>query len=314
MIEMIRIRVLSTGRFLAAFLLGAAICCHCLFAAQTKLSPRNETESKAASNSDDPKREEKKNPLESGTGTKKSALISSGSDSKQSTQTSSGKVLEVVRTIPHTGYSEGLDYHEGYLWHALPKAILKIDPKDGEIVGRYLPATSYSESIKWVQGMLLNLSFSDNGIYGGKLKGDQLSFERKGSTPEKTGWGIERVENEIVVTGDHSPKLYFLDPTQFQVKRTIQVPIKDLEDLAWDGVGLWTSSFTSHEGKIFRVSPESGSITDLYSLPDPSECPIIDGIAYDGKGLWVTGKNCVSIYWVKIPLKHKPSSANSRRN
>jgi glutamine cyclotransferase len=35
-----------------------------------------------------------------------------------------------------------------------------------------------------------------------------------------------------------------------------------------------------------------------FSLPEEN-CPVIDGIAYDGKGLWVTGKECPSIYYLK---------------
>lgn len=211
------------------------------------------------------------------------------------------ETLEIIRRIPHTGYSEGLDFRDGFLWHALPKEILKIDPKDGEIVAKFAPATEYSESILWLGSKLINVSFHDNGIYVGALANNKLAFERKGTTPEKHAWGIEKVGSEIVVTGDHSTKLYFLDATTFKLKRTIETPVSGLEDLAWDGKGIWTSSFTSHKGKIFRVNPKDGTISPFYSLPDPSECPIIDGAAFDGKNLWITGKNCTSFYYVKLP-------------
>lgn len=216
--------------------------------------------------------------------------------------TSLAEKLELVRKIPHTGYSEGLDYFKGYLWNAKPDQIVKIDPSDGRVIQAFKPATQYSESVMWFKGELWNLSYSDNGIYVGHLKGDKLVFQRKGSTPESTGWGIANDGKNIIVTGSHnSSKIYFLDPVKLSVVRTIETPVKDIEDLAWDGKALWSSSFTSHRGQIFRIDPTTGAVSQFLSLPDPEECPVIDGIAFDGKFLWITGKNCGSILCVKLP-------------
>src|SRR5688572_14833185 len=82
--------------------------------------------------------------------------------------------LEVIRTIPHTGYSEGLDYADGFLWHALPKEIVKIDPKDGTVVEKFKPGSEYSESVVWIGKTLFNVSFSDNGIYAGLMANGKL--------------------------------------------------------------------------------------------------------------------------------------------
>lgn len=212
--------------------------------------------------------------------------------------------LFVTRTLPHTGYSEGLDFHQGYLWHALPKEIVKIDPKDGLVLERFKPATDYSESITWFQGKLFNLSFSDNSIHAGSLQKKGLTFRRAGNVPEVHGWGITHDGTHLIVTGDYSPKLYYLHPKTMSVKKTLTTPISDLEDLAWDGTHLWSSSLTKHRGQIFRISPKDGQIVGFYTLPDPESCPVIDGIAFDGTHLWITGKQCPSIFSVKLPPKH----------
>lgn len=209
--------------------------------------------------------------------------------------------LEIVSYIPHSGYSEGLDFRDGYLWHALPKSIVKIDPKDGTVLGRYKPATEYSESVVWQGSSLWNLSFSDNGIYRGVLSKGVLTFEKKGITPEVHGWGLAFDGTHLVMTGNYSPKLYFFDPKKVKLVRTLTATISDLEDLAWDGTGFWSSSFTQHRGQIFRIHPQSGKVMGFFSLPDPDACPVIDGIAKDGDFLWVTGKECTRIYKVKIP-------------
>ncbi len=212
----------------------------------------------------------------------------------------SGETLKLIRTIPHSGYSEGLDYHAGFLWNALPKELLKIDPKDGSVVFRYTPATDYSESLAWFQGALWNLSFSNDGLYRGTLKGKQFQFTRKGAVPEVHGWGLTHNGKELIATGDYSAKLYFFSPDG-KLVRTLNTDQTALEDLAWDGQGIWASSFTTHRGKIFRLDPVSGKSSALYSLPDPEACPIIDGIAVQGKGLWITGKECPLLYYFEMP-------------
>jgi glutamine cyclotransferase len=209
--------------------------------------------------------------------------------------------LKLIRKIPHTGYSEGLDFHEGFLWHALPKSLVKIDPKDGTVVEKREPATEYSESLVWAKGGLWNLSFSDNGIYFSKGFSAKNLFKKKGTVPEVHGWGIEFDGKNLIVTGDYSKKLYFLDPETLKVVREIQTEVSGLEDLAFDGKRIWTSSFTEHRGEIFTVDPTTGKILGFYTLPNAEECPVIDGQAYDGKNLWVTGKNCASIYLFELP-------------
>lgn len=209
--------------------------------------------------------------------------------------------LELIRKIPHSGYSEGLDFYDGYLWHALPKEIKKIDPKDGSVVASFPPSTEYSESVTWFQGKLWNLSFHDDGIYSGKLDGKKFSFKKDGKTPEVHGWGITQNGKELVFTGDYSNKLYFYDTSKKTITRTLETEGQDLEDLAWDGEYFWTSSFTQDRGMIYAIHPKTGKIAGKFALPESEACNIIDGTAYDGKNLWVTGKECGSIYYVKIP-------------
>lgn len=209
--------------------------------------------------------------------------------------------LEKIRQIPHSGYSEGLEYDSGFLWNAFPKEIKKIDPADGAVLLTVKPATEYSESITWFQGVLWNVSFHDNSIHSGKINGERAQFEKRGTVPEVHAWGMAHNGKELIITGDYSNKLYFLDPKTAKVKRTLVTEGKDLEDLAWDGKWIWSSSFTEHKGEIFNIDPKSGKIGKYYKVPDGEFCPVIDGIAYDGKGLWITGKECPAIYYYKLP-------------
>ena len=215
-------------------------------------------------------------------------------------------VLKLVRAVPHSGYSEGLDFYEGYLWNATPTSIAKINPADGAVLAQYTPATEYSESVTWFKGSLWNLSFTNNGLYRGTIHVEngesRLVFQRAGSVPEVHGWGLTHDGTHLISTGDYSKKLYFIDPNSGKVARTLETDQTALEDLAWDGKGIWTSSFTQHRGQIFRIDPVSGKSSVLFSLPDREACPVIDGIAVEGKQLWITGKHCPQLYLVELPL------------
>lgn len=211
--------------------------------------------------------------------------------------------LTLVRKIPHTGYSEGIDFANGFIWSATPEILRKIDPATGQVVKTFAPATRYSESLSWWGNVLWNVSYSDNGIYSGTLAGDAFTFSRKGQTAEVHAWGLTHDDKHLIMTGDHgSNKLYFYNPKTLKLERTLIIEKRDLEDLAWDGKGIWTSSFTAERGKIFRVNPKTGKLDGIYQIPEPEMCPVVDGIAAEGKSLWLTGKNCPSLYLVKNPL------------
>jgi glutamine cyclotransferase len=213
------------------------------------------------------------------------------------------KKLELVRKIPFSGYSEGIDFAGSYLWSATPQQIRKINPATGEIMAFYPPATSYSESIVWWSDFLWTVSYADNGIYKAPLKGGKFAFSRVSTTPEVHAWGLAQDGKHLLMTGDHaSNKIYFMNPKTLKIEKTLQVPVKDLEDLAWDGKGIWSSSFTEYKGKIFRINPKTGKLDGIFEIPEPEMCPIVDGIATQDNLLWITGKNCPSIYLVKNPL------------
>ena len=147
--------------------------------------------------------------------------------------------LELIRKIPHSGYSEGLDFHDGYLWNPLTRKtqsvqfngsmqtesqslILKIDPADGTVLAKFPGPTKESESIKWIKGVPIHVSFENDGIYTGSFSaaGDLL-FKRVGTTPEAHAWGLEYDGKDLIMTGNFSPNLYFVDPKTFKKRRVV---------------------------------------------------------------------------------------------
>lgn len=213
-----------------------------------------------------------------------------------------GTTLRVLRTLPHDGWSEGLDVRGGILWHAYPHSIEELDAATGEILRVHEPPSDYSESVAWRGDTLWNLSYSDANVYAGTIGADgAIDWRIAGRGPDVHGWGIAHDGRDLIVTGNGQPTIWFLDPGTLAVTRTIATPIDDLEDLAWDGKWIWASSYSLYPGTIFRVDPRTGAVVDFYSLPDPDACPIVDGIAVDGDVLYVTGKNCPFIWIAELP-------------
>jgi glutamine cyclotransferase len=148
---------------------------------------------------------------------------------------------------------------------------------------------------------MIHVSFANNGIFEGTLKEGKFDFRRVGTTPEDRAWGLEFDGVNFILTGNYSSKLYWISPKSWKLVRTVNTKMKDIEDLAWDCKYLWSSSFTEWRGHIFRIHPKTGEIGPFYRLPNPEACPIIDGLAYDGKGLWITGKECPALFYSEMP-------------
>ncbi len=212
-----------------------------------------------------------------------------------------GAPLTLVRKLPHANWSEGLDYHAGELWGAFPHSMRVYEPETGTPLRDLDPPSAYSESLAWRDGELWNVSYDDNNIYVGTPEGLDFTWRVVGTVPEIHSWGITHDPWHVIVTGNGTPFLYFLDPVTTEVMATIETPIDDLEDLAWDRGAIWASSYSEYSGKFFRLNPWNGELVDVFALPDPAECSIVDGVAVNGSTLFVTGKNCPWIYVYEMP-------------
>lgn len=209
--------------------------------------------------------------------------------------------LEWIGEIPQSGWSEGLEWHDGRLWHPYPGQIEVVSTADGAVLTSYEPPSDYSESVTWLDGHLYDLSYHTNGIYQGTLAADgSMSWAEVGTTPDVHGWGIATDGHQLFMTGNGQPYVYVLDPADMHLVRTVTTPVDDLEDIAWQNGWIWASSYSEHHGQIFRIDLLTGDILDVWDLPDPENCSTIDGIAVAHDTLWVTGKNCPYIYVAKI--------------
>lgn len=198
---------------------------------------------------------------------------------------------------PVGGWSEGLDVQDGVLWQTFPSSIWARDAASGEVLGRWDPPSTYSESLTWLGGKLFNVSYHDANLYEGRLVEGELEWIVSGTTPHEAAWGIAHDGTRLILTGNGQPYLYFLDESH-SVARVVETPFDDLEDIAWYGGNVFASSYSEMPGAFFRLDPETGELLDWHKVPDADACPIVDGIAIDAAGtIWVTGKDCPAV-WV----------------
>ncbi len=135
------------------------------------------------------------------------------------------------------------------------------------------------------------------------------------------GWGITSNGEELVYS-DGSDRLYFLDPDNGQLSRSIRVrdngrPLGSLNELEWIDGAIWANVWQSD--KVVIIDPGSGEVRariDLSGLLPDSErnadTDVLNGIARDPANgdIWVTGKRWPWLYRIRL-LPAKPSDQRS---
>lgn len=127
------------------------------------------------------------------------------------------------------------------------------------------------------------------------------------------GWGLAFWNGALLMSnGTH--ELYRLSPGDFRVMEVIRVideqkPVTYLNELEVVGNTLYANIWQSDSIAIIDLpsgivrayldlSPWSKRIKRTYPKAD-----VLNGIAYDGEYLWVTGKNWPKLYKLKINLR-----------
>ena len=136
-------------------------------------------------------------------------------------------------------------------------------------------------------------------------------FKKKGEFRIPTeGWGLT-LWNDQLLMSNGSEELLQIAPGGYAVTGIISVkdggrPIMNLNELEVVGnilyANIWQTDFIAEielpSGKVLRYidfSKKAGEIRDRFPGVD-----VLNGIAYDGKNFWITGKLWPQIYKVKF--------------
>ncbi|WOJ95504.1 glutaminyl-peptide cyclotransferase [Congregibacter brevis] len=176
-----------------------------------------------------------------------------------------------------------------------------------------LPDELFGEGITVLNNRIYQLTWRSGLL----LEYDAESFEQIDTHRISTqGWGITHNGSELIYS-DGSHQLYFLDPMDMSLQRTLAVslgsrPLPRLNELEWINGEVWANVWQSNQ--LVRIDPANGhvlGIVDLRGLLDPAErlpdTDVLNGIAWDANNnaLWVTGKRWPWLY--KLRLRALPA-------
>lgn len=134
------------------------------------------------------------------------------------------------------------------------------------------------------------------------------------------GWGLTN-DGEQLILSDGSNRLYFVDPNDKRLTRSLSVmeaglPVRMLNELEWINGSIWANVYQTN--RIVIIDPRNGNVTgniDLTGLLPVSErlpeTDVLNGIAYEaGTGeIWVTGKRWPYLYQIEvIPAPASPET------
>lgn len=125
------------------------------------------------------------------------------------------------------------------------------------------------------------------------------------------GWGLTS-DGKNLIRSDGSDKLFFHNPDDFSVTRTITVKdgdttIDKLNELEYAQGFIWANIW--YEDYIIKIDPKTGKVIARINLAAikknlnlASREYVLNGIAWDEKqqAFWITGKNWPKLFLLKI--------------
>lgn len=225
------------------------------------------------------------------------------------------QTYRIVKVYPHDAgaFTEGLEFHNGYLWESTglngQSSIRKVDLATGKVLENHPLSTLYfGEGITFFGDRLYQLTYM-NGIafvYDAKSFRQIQSFHYSGE-----GWALTHDTKRLIMS-DGSSALRFLNPADFRelgrlVVRDAGRPVTNLNELEWIDGEIWANIWTKEI--VARIDPSTGDVkswVDFAGLRPQAgctiSCDVLNGIAYDAarKRIFVTGKNWPKLFEIQV--------------
>jgi glutamine cyclotransferase len=228
--------------------------------------------------------------------------------------------ITIINTFPHDpeSFTEGLVYHQGYLYESTglngKSALKKIDIRSGKVLQEIKLAEEYfGEGIVILGDKIYQLTWQNQKgfIY------DLSSFKRIGEfSYSGEGWGLA-TDGKMLFRSNGTAVISVIDPASFTIIRKIKVhdgntPVNNLNELEFIRGEIWANVFM--DDVIVRIAPQTGKVLgwiDLsplhLMLPVTAGKDVLNGIAYDPEGdrVFVTGKLWPKLFEIKVQNQKK---------
>lgn len=225
---------------------------------------------------------------------------------------------EVVKVYPHktTSYTQGLEFDGDQLYEGTggmgstgKSMIAKVDLETGEAdIQENLGSEFFGEGITIIGDELFQLTWQQNKCF----VYDKNTFKKKREfTYGGEGWGLCN-NGEMLIMSDGSERLYFRDPSNFALKKIIEVysnrgAIKHLNELEYIEGKIYANVYQSNT--IMIIDPATGIVTgeidaSIIALDYRKTGEVLNGIAYKNstKQLFITGKNWPNLLEISLNI------------
>ena len=219
----------------------------------------------------------------------------------------------VVAEHPHdrTAFTQGLVFAHGALYESTglrgQSSLRKVEPATGRVVRkRRLSDRLFGEGLALVGDELYQLTWTAGRAFVLRLKDFLLLREHRYAGE---GWGLAWDGGRLVMS-DGSATLRFRDPATFRVEREVEVrdgarPVEALNELEFVEGAVYANVWRTD--RVARIDPASGAVTGWLDLSPivareraSGEAGVANGIAWDGRTLYVTGKLWRSVYGLEL--------------
>ena len=221
--------------------------------------------------------------------------------------------VQVEGSFPHdaTAYTQGLFFHGGDLYETTGQygqsSIRKVDLRSGKILN-YLSVDKkyFVEGSCVLNGRMYVLTWMEKVCFVYDIANMKKIGELRNP---REGWGMT-TDGRTLIMSDGSDKIFFMDPLTFMEHRHIDVTLNGkkisyINELEYIDGKIWANVYTTDT--ILIIDPESGKVEGVvdcrnllpYAMRRPNT-DVLNGIAWDGKDIYLTGKNWPKIFRVSL--------------
>ena len=219
----------------------------------------------------------------------------------------------IVAEYPHdaAAFTQGLVYDGGALYESTGlrgrSSLRKVELTTGRVVRqRRLSDRLFGEGLALVGDTLYQLTWTSGRAFVVRLKDFSLVREHRYAGQ---GWGLA-YDGARLVMSDGSATLRFRDPATFRIEREVDVregarPVEALNELEVADGAVYANVWQSE--RVARIDPASGAVTGWLDLSpiiarerSAGTADVANGIAWDGRRLFVTGKLWRSVYGLEL--------------
>lgn len=220
--------------------------------------------------------------------------------------------VKVVKEYPHdpSAYTQGLFFHGGKLYESTGQygmsSFRTVDLQTGKsLTSMQFNRTYFVEGSVIFGDDLYILTWMNKVVF--KYDPETLTYRSTQGYPRE-GWGLT-TDGKSLIASDGTANLYFMDAS-LKVEKTLPVkmngrPVRFLNELEWIDGKIWANVYTTD--LIVIIDPKSGAVeatVDCSGLLPQSlrdgNTDVLNGIAYDGKHIYLTGKNWKRLYQIEL--------------